>query len=62
MIKRLLIPLTLSALVGACSSSDERGALNTQTSSANQAKNAASSHASEAQLQTLVEQLSLIHI
>jgi uncharacterized protein (DUF885 family) len=56
MIKRLLIPLTLSALVGACSSSDERGALNTQASSANQAKNAASSHASKAQLQTLVEQ------
>ncbi|QHJ09803.1 hypothetical protein FX988_00006 [Paraglaciecola mesophila] len=56
MIKRLLIPLTLSALVGACSSSDERGVMSTQASSVNQAKNALSSQAKKAQLQTLVEQ------
>ncbi|ABG41092.1 protein of unknown function DUF885 [Paraglaciecola sp. T6c] len=56
MIKRLLIPFALSAVVSACSTSHDQGASALQAPNAQQAQNVVNTQRNQAQLQTLVEQ------
>lgn len=56
MIKRLLIPFALSAVVSACSTSHDQGASALQAPNAQQAQNVVNTQRSQAQLQTIVEQ------
>ena len=56
MIKRLLIPFALSALVSACSTSHDQDASALQAPNAQQAQDMVNTQRNQRQLQTLVEQ------